>query len=74
VHQTVILATLFYILPMQAGVAAKYIMVLALTVGVSLIFYVLAERLPWPLRALVGLPEQPAGARDLSKASQPARF
>jgi hypothetical protein len=38
VHQTVILATLFYILPMQAGVAAKYIMVLALTVGVSLIF------------------------------------
>ncbi|SFK68502.1 Acyltransferase family protein [Mesorhizobium albiziae] len=74
VHQTVILAALFYILPMQASVAAKYMMVLALTVGVSLIFCVLAERLPWPLRALVGLPEQPAGARDLATASQPVRF
>ena len=75
VHQTVILAALFYVLPLQLSVAAKYMLVLSLTLGVSLAFCVLAERLPWPLRALVGLPEQPMGARGLAKApTQPIRF
>ncbi|QPC86304.1 acyltransferase family protein [Mesorhizobium sp. NBSH29] len=62
VHQTIIVAALFYILPMEGSVGAKYGAVLTMTLVGSLAFSIAAEWLPWPLRALTGLPEKPVPA------------
>lgn len=61
VHQTVVLAALYHVLPLDLGVAAKVALVVAVTAAGSLAFAVLADRLPWPLRLLVGLSGQPSG-------------
>jgi hypothetical protein len=74
VHQTIIIAALFYVLPLEAGVAATMSLVLVATVGGSLALCILFERLPWPYRALVGLPEQPAGAPVPEKSTVPIRY
>jgi hypothetical protein len=74
VHQTIIIAALFYILPLDAGVAAKMSLVLLATIGGSLALCLLFEQLPWPFRALVGLPERPAGAPAPEKSTVPLRY
>ena len=55
VHQTVIIAALYHVLPLDAGVAEKLLLVLATTIAGSLAFCIVADQLPWPLRSLVGL-------------------
>ena len=57
VHQTVTVAALYYVLPLDIPLAAKYGAVLFSTVFLSLGFAVAADRLPWPFRALFGLPD-----------------
>ncbi|WP_353643766.1 acyltransferase family protein [Mesorhizobium sp. WSM2239] len=74
VHQTIIIAALFYILPLDAVVAAKMSLVLLATIGGSLVLCLLFEQLPWPFRALVGLPERPAGAPAPEKSTVPLRY
>ena len=64
VHQTVIVAALYYVLPLDLGVAAKVALVSCITLSVSLAFAIVADQLPWPLRTLVGLTGDPTGARD----------
>ncbi|MGD9913079.1 MAG: acyltransferase family protein [Rhizobiaceae bacterium] len=59
VHQTVTVAALFYVLPLDIGVYAKFALVLLATALLSLAFAALADRLPWPVRALFGLSGQP---------------
>jgi glucan biosynthesis protein C len=54
VHQTVVVAAL-YVLPLDAGVWTKFLAVLAATIVGSLIFAILADRLPGALKPLVGL-------------------
>lgn len=74
VHQTIIIAALFYVLPLEAGVAEKMSLVLLVTIGGSLALCLLFEQLPWPFRALVGLPEQPADAHAPEKSTVPLRY
>jgi peptidoglycan/LPS O-acetylase OafA/YrhL len=74
VHQTIIIAALFYILPLEAGVAAKMSLVLVATISGSLALCLLFEQLPWPFRALVGLPEQPVGAPAPETSTVPLRY
>ena len=64
VHQTVIVAALYYVLPLELGVAAKVALVSCITLSVSLAFAIAADQLPWPLRTLVGLTGDPTGAKD----------
>lgn len=59
VHQTVVVGALYVILPYGFGVWTSYAVVLAATIGFSLAFAVMADQLPWPLRALVGLLDKP---------------
>ena len=72
VHQTVIVAVLFHVLPLDLPLWGKYLTVLSSTVVLSLAFAVAAERLPWPLRALFGLGDNgtririPEPAREVS--------
>lgn len=56
VHQTVIVAALYYLLPFGLPLLATYAAVLTATTVLSLAFAIAADRLTWPLRALVGLP------------------
>ena len=49
-------------------------LVLMATVAGSLALCILFERLPWPYRALVGLPEQPVGAPAPEKSTVPLRY
>ncbi len=58
VHQTVVVAALFYVLPLDAGVWTKYLLVLGATATGSLLFAVLADFLPLPLKPLVGLADK----------------
>jgi glucan biosynthesis protein C len=60
VHQTVIVATLYYVLPLDVPLWAKYGTVLFATAGLSLAFAIVVDRLPWPFRALFGLAEKNA--------------
>jgi glucan biosynthesis protein C len=55
VHQTVIVAALFYVLPLDAGVWPKFFLVLTATIAGSFIFAILADWLPDALKPLVGL-------------------
>jgi glucan biosynthesis protein C len=55
VHQTVIVAALFYVLPIDAGVWPKFLAVLAATIVGSFVFAILADTLPALLKPLVGL-------------------
>ena len=59
IHQTIVVAALFYVLPLDAGVWTKFLLVLAATVGGSLLFAILADMLPAPLKPLVGLTDKP---------------
>jgi len=59
VHQTVIVAALYHVLPMHAGVVEKVLLVTAATIAGSLALAVAADRLPWPFRVLLGLTGQP---------------
>ena len=58
VHQTVVVAALFYVLPLDAGVWTKYLLVLGATATGSLLFAFLADFLPLPLKPLVGLADK----------------
>lgn len=58
VHQTFVLMALYYVLRLDQSVAVKYALVVGITTFWSLLFAVLAERLPAPYRILVGLPDK----------------
>jgi len=60
VHQTVTVAALYYVLPLDLPLAATYAIVLSTTIGLSLVFAIAADRLPWPFRALFGLADNAA--------------
>jgi glucan biosynthesis protein C len=62
VHQTIIVAALFHILPLHLPLAVKVGLVVALTWMGSLLFAMACERLPDFLKVAVGLP--PAAARS----------
>ncbi len=75
VHQTIIVAALYYVLPLDAGVWPKFLAVLAATVAGSIGFAMLAEALPGRLKPLVGLQPKspvPAQKRQRSANSAPA--
>lgn len=55
VHQTVVVAALFHVLPMNIGVWSEFLLVLLATTVGSLLFAILADKLPSPLKPLVGL-------------------
>lgn len=59
VHQTVIIAALYFVLPLEAGVWTKFLLVATATAAGSLAFAVAAEALPDPLKGLVGLTARP---------------
>lgn len=87
VHQTVVIAALYHVLPLDLGVWQKFGLVAAITAFGSLLFAVLADLLPGRLRLLVGLPasrrsravaqskqdEKPAVPAGASPASGPKR-
>ncbi len=70
-HQTIIVAALFYVLPLDAGVWAKFLAVFAVTVAGSLVFAMLAEMLPGLLKPLVGLQYRSARAASGKPARAP---
>ena len=70
VHQTIIVAALFYVLPLDAGVWTKFLAVFAVTVAGSLVFAMLAEMLPGLLKPLVGLQDRSARAASGKPARQ----
>lgn len=75
IHQTVIVAALYYILPLDLGVWPSLAAVLAATIAGSVLFYESARRLPLAVRPLFGLqgpPVGPAGAKAASPLRQPA--
>lgn len=70
VHQTVVVGALYMVLPHGLDVWTSYAVVLAATIAFSLAFVVMADQLPWPLRALVGLLDKaPAKAVEAAKAT-----
>lgn len=69
VHQTVVVAALFYVLPLGLGVWTEYLLVAAATVAGSLLFAVLADLLPSPLKPLVGLSDKPSRSASAKPAS-----
>jgi len=71
VHQTVIIAALYHVLPLDLGLLPKIALVMGSTVVVSLSFAMAADQLPWPLRTLVGLTGDPTGAKEKAKARAP---
>ncbi len=60
VHQTVVVAALYYVLPFDLGVWHAWFLVVAATFAGSLVFAMLAEKLPPWLGLLVGLPARRA--------------
>ncbi len=62
VHQTIVVAALFHVLPLDAGIWTKFLLVLGATFAGSLIFAILADMLPSPLKPLVGLAGRSARA------------
>ncbi|MGE0503579.1 MAG: acyltransferase family protein [Rhizobiaceae bacterium] len=72
VHQTIVVAALYLLLPHDLGVGLTYALVLVATVGLSLAFAMLADRLPWPARALVGLGEPPSSREPQVGGGVPA--
>jgi len=73
VHQTVIVAALYYILPMDMGVLAKFALVLAATTVGSLLFAIVADWLPSALKPLVGLVDRAPRAAAGSAAATEGR-
>lgn len=69
VHQTVVVAALFYVLPADLGVWAKFALVLLATAAGSLLFAILADMLPPQLKPLVGLLDRPAKPAPGAQAS-----
>jgi glucan biosynthesis protein C len=60
VHQTVVVAALYYVLPLDVGVWTQYLLVIVATAVGSLLFAILADLLPSPLKPLVGLTDKKA--------------
>jgi hypothetical protein len=60
IHQTIVVAALYYVLPWQTGMWPKYLVVLSATVIGSVLFYEFARRLPTPLQPLFGVQPPPA--------------
>ncbi|WP_457940287.1 acyltransferase family protein [Mesorhizobium sp. 10J20-29] len=56
VHQTVVIAALYYVLPLDLGVWPAWFLVVVATFAGSLAFAMLAEKLPPRLGLLVGMP------------------
>lgn len=69
VHQTVVVAALFYVLPLGLGVWTEYLLVAAATVAGSLLFAILADLLPSSLKPLVGLSDKPSRSAAAKPAS-----
>jgi hypothetical protein len=69
VHQTVVVAALFYVLPLGLGVWTEYLLVAAATVTGSLLFAILADLLPSSLKPLVGLSDKPSRSASPKPAS-----
>ncbi|BDA87064.1 membrane protein [Aureimonas sp. SA4125] len=55
VHQTLVVAALFYLLPQGLGLWTTYALVIAATVAGCLLFFELARRLPAPLALVCGV-------------------
>jgi hypothetical protein len=65
VHQTVIVAALYYILPLGLPVTPSFLLISAATFAISSLFAVAVDLLPGPARLLVGLTaRQPAAQAD----------
>ncbi len=69
VHQTVVVAALFYVLPLGLGVWTEYLLVAAATAAGSLLFAILADLLPSSLKPLVGLSDKPSRSAAAKPAS-----
>jgi len=73
VHQTIVVAALFYVLPMNLGVWTEFLIVVAATVVGSLLFAILADLLPSPLKPLFGLVDRKPKAAPRSTAATEGR-
>jgi len=70
IHQTVVVAALYYVLPVEAALWAKVSMVIAATITGSMLFAVAADHLPWPFRILFGFAGQPPEKRGATVATR----
>ena len=66
-------AALFYVLPLDAGVWTKFLLVLAATIGGSLLFAILADMLPAVVKPLVGLTDPSRSAKSGRTATAESR-
>lgn len=57
-HQTFVVMALYYVLPLAQPLMVKFALVVAITTFWSLMFAILADKLPSPYRTLVGLPDK----------------
>jgi glucan biosynthesis protein C len=67
-HQTFVVMALYYVLPLDQPLMVKYALIVAITAFWSLMFAMVADRLPAPYRTLVGLPDRKVARTALSKA------
>ena len=67
-HQTFVVMALYYVLPLGQPLMVKYALVVAITTFWSLMFAMLADKLPAPYRTLVGLPDSKVARTASSKA------
>lgn len=70
IHQTIVVAALYYLLPLQQGVWPTFAEVAVITLVGSVLFYELVRRLPPSLRPLVGLPVHEKSRTGTSNAPQ----
>lgn len=65
VHQTVTVAALYYVLPLDLPLVWSWLLVVAATVGLSFLLVTLAEGFPRPLRLALGFADdRPSAASD----------
>jgi len=55
IHQTIVVAALYYILPIDTGIWTKYALVAIITFGGSAIFFEIVRRLPATMHSLFGI-------------------
>jgi glucan biosynthesis protein C len=70
VHQTVIVAALYYVLPLDLPVVASFLLVSVVTFVISGAFAVAADFLPGPMRPLVGLTTSRPAAQTRRQAAK----
>lgn len=70
IHQTIVVAALFYLLPLRQNVWLAFSEVALITLVGSILFYEMARRLPSAFRPLFGLPAHSKESKTISDTPQ----